>query len=414
MIKKFNKLRNIRTFSSLKNPVFRLYYIGMVGQWSSMNMQIVSRSLLIYRISGSGAILGLASLANAIPTIICSLIGGALADRLQKKDILFFSMIASMLVSLFVAFSLTMGYLSTDKADSWWILVVTATIQGAIMGLMMPSRQAIISEIVDREQVMNAVSLNTMGMNAFRILAPAATGFLIEAFDFSSVYYISGAMYGLAALCMFLMPKIMQKYSEGDNALADIVDGVRYIRREKTMLLVLVATLFVMICGIPFLQLMPMITEDILNVGASGMGILLSVSGIGAIIGSLIMASLPSRKRGAIMLISGVIMGSALVVFAFSHWWPVSLLIVIFIGLGQTGHRASGNALAQNYTAPEYRGRVMSFMMMGLGFASLGTFFAGMLAETIGIQWSIAGLAILLVVVSGALLTFTPRLRKLE
>jgi len=414
MIKKFNKLRNIRTFSSLKNPVFRLYYIGMVGQWSSMNMQIVSRSLLIYRISGSGAILGLASLANAIPTIICSLIGGALADRLQKKDILFFSMIASMLVSLFVAFSLTMGYLSTDKADSWWILVVTATIQGAIMGLMMPSRQAIISEIVDREQVMNAVSLNTMGMNAFRILAPAATGFLIEAFDFSSVYYISGAMYGLAALCMFLMPKIMQKYSEGDNALADIVDGVRYIRREKTMLLVLVATLFVMICGIPFLQLMPMITEDILNVGASGMGILLSVSGIGAIIGSLIMASLPSRKRGAIMLISGVIMGLALVVFAFSRWWPVSLLIVIFIGLGQTGHRASGNALAQNYTAPEYRGRVMSFMMMGLGFASLGTFFAGILAETIGIQWSIAGLAILLVVVSGALLTFTPRLRKLE
>jgi len=379
-----------------------------------MNMQIVARSLLIYRISGSGAVLGLASLANAIPTIICSLIGGALADRLQKKDILLFSMIASMLVSLFVAFSLTMGYLSTDKPDSWWILVVTAIIQGMIMGLMMPSRQAIIAEIVDRDQVMNAVSLNTMGMNAFRILAPAATGFLIEAFDFSIIYYISGAMYGLAALCMFLMPKIMQKYSEGDNALTDIVDGVRYIRREKTMLLVLVATLFVMICGIPFLQLMPMVTEDILKVGASGMGILFSVSGIGAIIGSLIMASLPSRKRGTIMLISGVIMGLALVVFAFSRWWPVSLLIVIFIGLGQTGHRASGNALAQNYTAPEYRGRVMSFMMMGLGFASLGTFLAGILAETIGIQWSIAGLAILLVVVSGALLTFTPRLRKLE
>ncbi len=414
MIKKYNKLSKIRTFSSLKNPTFRLYYIGMVGQWSSMNMQIVARSLLIYRISSSGAILGLASLANAIPTIIFSLFGGALADRLQKKDILLFSMVGSMLVSLAVAFALMMGYLSTDVPGSWWILVVTAAIQGTIMGLMMPSRQAIIAEIVDREQVMNAVSLNTMGMNAFRILAPAATGFLIEAFDFSSVYYISGAMYGMASICMFLMPKTMQKFSEGESAFTDIVDGVRYIRREKTMLLVLVATLFVMVCGIPFLQLMPMITEDILKVGASGMGILLSVSGMGAITGSFILASLPSRKRGTIMLVSGVLMGLALVVFAFSRWWLVSVLIVIFIGLGQTGHRTTGNALAQNYTAPEYRGRVMSFMMMGLGFSSLGTFFAGILAESIGIQWAIGGLAVLLVVASGALLTLTPRLRKLE
>jgi MFS family permease len=97
-----NRLRNIRTFKSLKYPAFRLYYIGMIGQWSSMNMQIVARSLLIYRISDSGAILGLASLANAIPTIIFSLYGGAMADRIQKKDILLFSMIGSMLTSLWL------------------------------------------------------------------------------------------------------------------------------------------------------------------------------------------------------------------------------------------------------------------------------------------------------------------------
>jgi predicted MFS family arabinose efflux permease len=179
---------------------------------------------------------------------------------------------------------------------------------------------------------MNAVSLNTMGMNTFRILAPAATGFLIDAYDFASVYYISGVMYGMASVCMFLMPKTAQKFSEGSNALADIIDGVKYIRREKTMLLVLVATLCVMICGIPFLQLMPMITEDVLMVGASGMGILLSVSGLGAITGSIILASIPSRKRGAIMLASGIIMGLALVVFAFSELWLVSVLVVIFIG----------------------------------------------------------------------------------
>jgi MFS family permease len=414
MINKLNQLRNIRTFSSLRNPAFRLYYIGMIGQWSSMNIQIVARSLLIYRISSSGAVLGLASLANALPMIICSLYGGALADRLQKKSILLFSMVGSMLVSLAVALLLMMGYLSIDKPESWWILVVTAAIQGTIMGLMMPSRQAIISEIVAGEQVMNAVSLNTMGMSTLRILAPAAAGFLIEAFDFSSVYYVSTAMYGLASVCMFLMPKTTQKFSEGANVLVDIVDGVHYIRREKTMLLVVVATLFVMICGIPFIQLMPMVTDDILKVGASGMGILLSVSGIGAIIGSIILASAPNRKRGIIMLISGAVMGLALVGFAFSKWWLISILVVIFIGLGQSTHRTTGNSLAQNYTAPEYRGRVMSFMMMGIGFSSLGTFFAGIIAEVIGIQWAIGGLALLLVAASFVLLTLTPRLRRLE
>jgi MFS family permease len=414
MINKLNQLRNLRTFSSLRNPAFRLYYIGMIGQWSSMNIQIVARSLLVYRISDSGAVLGLASLANALPMIICSLYGGALADRLQKKGILLFSMIGSMLVSLVVALLLTTGYLSIDKPGSWWILVVTAAIQGTIMGLMMPSRQAIIAEIVDQEQVMNAVSLNTMGMNTFRILAPAATGFLIEAFDFASAYYVSTAMYGLASVCMFLMPKTTQKFSEGANALADIVDGVRYIRREKTMLLVVVATIFVMICGVPFMQLMPMVTEDILKVGASGMGILLSVSGTGAIVGSIILASSPSRKRGIIMLVSGVVMGLALVGFAFSKWWFMSILVVIFVGLGQSTHRTTGNSLAQNYTAPEYRGRVMSFMMMGIGFSSLGTFFAGIIAEAIGIQWAIGGLAVILVAASAALLTFTARLRRLE
>jgi len=379
-----------------------------------MNMQMVARSLLVYRISGSGIVLGLMALANAVPTIVCSLLGGALADRMQKKSILAYSMLGAMALSLVVGYAITTGYLGEDVPGSWWILIVTATLQGGVMGLMMPSRQAIISEIVEDEQVLNAVSLNTMGMNAFRILAPAATGFLIKAFDFSVVYYISAAMYGIAGFCMFLMPKTAQKFSEGSSALSDIVDGMRYIRRNRTMFYVLVATLFVMICGLPFMHLMPMVTEDVLGVDEVGLGILFTVSGIGAIVGSLILASLPSKKRGTIMLVSGVIMGLALMAFGFSTWWWVSVFVVIFVGLGQTGHRASGNSLAQNYTEPEYRGRVMSFMMMGLGFSSLGTFFAGVLAETVGIEWAIGGLALLLVVSSIALLTLTPRLRRLD
>jgi MFS family permease len=414
MFKKLGNITNLRTFSSLKNRAYRIYFTGMFGQWTSMNMQTIARSYLIYHITGSGSILGLSALANAIPTILVSLPGGALADRVQKKYILSFTLMGSMLVSLGLALCLTFGALSPDKPDSWWILIVSAALQGTFNGLMMPARQSIISEIVDDEHIMNAVALNTMGMNSLRIFAPAATGFLIEGVGYPIVYFISAGMYALAMFSMFMVPRAKSRYTGSGNAIQDIVDGVKYIRKQKTILLIIVATLFIMLCGIPFMQLMPMITEDILHVGESGMGILMGVSGIGAIIGSTTLASLPNRKRGIIMIVAGVVMGLALVSFAFSTWMGLSIVLVIFIGLGQTMHRASGNSLVQYYTEPEYRGRVMSFMMMELGFSSLGTFFAGLLADAFGVQWSIGGLAIALVIMSIVLATATKRLRQLE
>lgn len=414
MTSKFNKIRNLRTFSSLKNRAYRIYYFGMLGQWTAMNMQIVARAYLIYRISDSGAILGLGALANAIPMILISLPGGALADRISKRNVLLYTQLGTMLVSLAIALSLTFGYLSPEREGSWWILIVASAVQGAFMGLMMPARQAIIAEIVEGDQIMNAVSLNTMGMSSLRILGPMAAGFLIDAVGFGVVYFAASAMYGLAAFCMFFVPRTAPQYTGSGNALKDIFDGVKYIRREKTIMLIIVATLFLMLCSVPFMQLMPMITDDILGVGPSGMGILLTLSGSGAIAGSAFLASIPSRKRGSIMLTAGFIMGLALMVFAFSRSWSLSIITVIFIGLGQTGHRTAGNTLVQYYSEPEYRGRVMSFMMMELGFSSLGTFFAGIMADVVGVQWAIGGLAIMFVVMSVFLTVLTPRLRRLE
>jgi MFS family permease len=414
MMKKPGGIRNIRTFSSLKNSAYRIYFYGLLGQWASMNMQMVARSYLAYHLTGSGTILGLVSLANAIPMLVLSLPGGAIADRIPKKYILVYTQLGSVLLTLGVALSLTFGYLSQENEGSWWVLVAASAIEGVFMGLMMPARQAVISEIVERELIMNAVSLNTMGMNALRILAPAATGFLIEGIGYEFVYYAATAMYVLAAFCMFLLPRTTVKYTGSGNALKDIADGMQYLKREKSILLVIISTFFMMLCSIPFMQLMPMFTEDILHVGESGMGILMSVSGAGAIIGSVMLASLPSRKRGIIMLSAGAVMALALVAFSFSASWTLSIILVIFVGFGQASHRTAGNSLIQHYTEAEYRGRVMSFMMMEIGFSSLGVFFAGILADVIGIQWSVGGLAILLIVVTVILVTATKRLRTME
>jgi len=403
-----------RTFSSFKNPVYRLYYGGLLCQMFPMNMQMMARSLLIYRLTGSAAILGIMSLAHAVPMLLFSLFGGVIADRVQKKYVIIAGQVGSAVVSLGVALALTLGYLSVESAGSWWILVVASILQGTIMGLMMPSRQAIMREIVSVEQLMNAVSLTTMGMNALQLFAPALTGFLIDAFDFEAVYYVMTASYLMGVVFIAFMPPTSAITLRHSSALTNIKEGVNYIRHETTLLLILAFTLFAVLLSMPYFVLLPIFADDILKVGATGMGWLMSISGIGAIIGSATLASLPNKKRGLMLLASGVIMGLALVSFSFSSSYSLSLAIMVFVGLGQTGRMTLANTLLQYYVEDEYRGRVMSIYMMQFGLSSFGAFAAGLLADSVGVQWAVGGFAMVLVLLSILLLAFLPRIRNLD
>jgi len=282
------------------------------------------------------------------------------------------------------------------------------------MGVIMPSRSAIISEIVGPEHLMNAISLNNLGMNVFRIISPALAGFLVDVIDFWAVYAIMTAMIVMSMFCIMFVPPTRIRTVEGGSSLTDVLEGWRYLRDEKTILYVLLFTTVATILGAPYSQLLPMFTEDILKVSATSMGVLITVSGIGAMIGSLILASLSNRKRGQIMLFAGLIMSVALIGFAFSEWWYLSLFLIVFIGMGSTGQMALGNSLVQYYSDATYRGRVMSFFMLGFGFSSLGAFFAGILAEGIGVQWSVGSLAIVLLIATIAVLAMVSRVRKLD
>ena len=404
----------LRAFESLRNPVYRFYYVSMVCQWSAINMDMVARSLLLYRLTGSGAILGGMALANAIPTILLSLLGGAIADRVQKKYVLLVGQSTAVIVSLGIAVALSTGYLSTEHSGSWWVLIACSALQGGIVGIVMPSRQAIIPEIVSEQQVMNAVSLNILGQNTFRLLAPAVTGVLIDTVDFDVVYYIMTGIYFLGTILVVFMPTTSTINLRRSSTLTDVLEGVRYIRQQTTILLIIILTLTGIILTMPFMQLLPMFTEDILKVSATNMGLLLTISGLGAILASLALAYLPKKKQGLILLVSSLIVSLALVFFSFSHWWHLSLVLIFFIGVGMSGHQTASISLVQYYTEAKYRGRMMSFLMMGLGFAGLGSFFAGILAQAVGVQWSVGGLAMLFVLISILIFTLTPRLRKLD
>ncbi|HEY41033.1 MAG TPA: MFS transporter [Dehalococcoidia bacterium] len=409
-------LPSLRTFESFKNPVFRLYYGALLGQRASANMQMMSRSLLVYHLTGSATILGLMSLANALPMLFLALFGGVIADRVQKKYVLLVGQLCSALISLGIALCLTTGYLSAERAGSWWILIVASVLQGTVMGLMVPSRQAIVPEIVGEEQLMNAIALNNMAMNTLRLIAPAVAGFLIgDEYNFELVYFAMTGMYVVAVIFIILMPHTSKVTAIRRSIFADIFEGLRYVKSRTTILLLLVFILLVILLSRPYMVLMPIFTEDILMVGPAGMGILMSISGAGAIVGALILASLPNRRRGMLLLVGCLILGSALIGFSFSTSWPLSIVLIVVVGVGQTARMTLGNTLVQYYVDDDYRGRVMSIYTMDFGFTSLGTFIAGLMADTaIGVEWTVGGFAMLLVTLTVMVAVFFPQIRKLQ
>jgi MFS family permease len=409
-----SSISNLKTFDSFKTPAYRMFFLGMVGQWSSFSMEMVARTYLLYEITNSAAMLGIISLANAVPMLALALFGGAIADRVPKKYLIQISQVAMTVVFLSNGVAINIGYLTKDHPESWWVLMVSGTIMGIIMALAMPSRQAIIPELIDRERLMNAISLNTMGMGFFQLVGPAIAGYIIAAIGYAAIYYIMAALNAAAIVFTSFLPKTLSLQSSQKSVLIDIKEGFNYIISHKTILLILIFFVASVLLAMPFQMLMPIFARDILKVGVEGQGTLMSMTGVGAILASLTMASIPSKNRGILLLISNIIMGTALVLFAFSVSWPLSLGMMVFVGIGRIGNNTSGTALLQTHTEPEYLGRVMSIMMLNFGLSGLGTFFAGILAETVSAPWSIGGLAMLLVGISFLAIIFLPKLRKLD
>ncbi|MFC1886030.1 MFS transporter [Thermodesulfobacteriota bacterium] len=405
---------NLKTFDSLKRSDFRFYFFGMLGNMFAINMQMIVRSLLLYRLTRSAMVLGLVALFHALPMVFLSLFGGVIADRLSKKHVLIVGHIFLAIVALVIALSLDFGWMSAENQGSWKIIIVASVFQGVIVGLVMPSRQSIIPELVGGERLMNAVALNMFGMNIARIMAPAIAGFIVDVTGFAAIYYIMTGLYIIAGVLFMWLPRLNIQTTETKTVLSDLISGLQYARRDKTILLLLVFALIAICLSMHYMFLMPIFTDDILKVGATGMGTLMSLSGIGAIISSIILASLPNKKRGVMLLFTSMLMGFSLIGFSCSSSYFPAMVMIVFVGMGQAGRATLANTLLQYYVADEYRGRVMSIYITEFGLRSIGVFLAGLLAEKIGVQWSVGGSAFILVLISLGVWVFVPRLKNLD
>lgn len=423
-----------RMFASLSNPHFRLFMAAMMGQMGAMNMQMVARSWFMYELTGSAALLGAVGLANGLPLLLLSLYGGVIADRVPKKHVLMVGQSASAALALAVAVLITTGLIN------WQLLIVASVVQGMIMALMMPSRQAVIPELVGEQGLTNAVALNTAGMNLNRLTAPGIAGLLIAVIGIESVYYVMTGLYIVATAFAMLLPITGTTALTGLNALENVKEGLRYIKASEVLPALLIVTLVAVVLSMPYMQLLPIFTTDILTLEAEGLawmtgmpligglleplpelfekssfrlGMLMTVSGIGALAGSLIIAALPGENRGAIFLGSLMLTAITLLAFAVSPWYFLSLALVIPLGLGQAGRMALSNALVQANADDAHRGRVMSVYMMEFGVTNFGIFLIAIMADVIGVQWAIGGSAALLGVTTVYFYLRTPNVRHL-
>jgi len=394
-------------------------------------MQMVARSWFMYELTKSAVMLGAVGLCSALPMLTVSLFGGVLADRIRKRGILVAGQFTSALVALGVAVSITLGTIS------WIHLFIAAFLQGLVMALMMPARQALIYELVGENTLMNAIALNAAAMNFIRLTAPAIAGFLIALWNIEGVYYIMAFFYLIGFVFAVRLPKTGKARLRKIKTMQELKEGLCYIRHNSNILAILLLTLMATILSMPYLFLLPIFAKDVFSVDVSifgkltslpligslfsalaessaRQGLLISISAVGALAGSLTVASMRNRMRGIIFLLSLLLVAVSLIWFTSTRSYLLALITFIPLGLGQAGRLALSNTLLQSNTDDSHRGRVMSVYMMNWGVTMVGVFFISMLADKIGVRLAVGGAAGLLAAIVFYYLFFSPQIRYLD
>jgi MFS family permease len=344
-------------------------------------MQGLGQQWLVYVLTGSALELGIVSACQFLPVLFFSLYGGVVADRLPKRALLIFTQSASLLLALIL------GLLTWANVVQIWQVYVLACLLGIVTAFDMPARQAFIVEMVGREDLMNAIALNSSIFNGSRALGPAIGAYVITWVGIAGCFFINALSFVaviIGLLMMRLAPPLSQPKAERRSALRQIGEGLGYIRSDQRVLLVFVLVSFISIFGIPtYTTLLPIIADRVLHMQVTGLGALSTALGTGAVIASISLAYTSSARQRRLFLVTGsVAFSSLLTLFSLSSSFGLSLALLGGVGLCVVATNATGNTIIQSYTPDHLRGRVMSVWALVLvGLAPIGSFLVGLLAE---------------------------------
>jgi len=381
-----------QAFDALAIEQYRLLFVGMLGAQAAAQINIVARAWLAYTISGSGLALGIVMLARGLPMALLSLVGGAVADRTRKRTLLIWVQAMLAVVAVANAVLVHLGVVQI------WQLALLSLVEGSVFAFNMPTRQALIPELVDEARLPNALALNSTGMNLNRVVAPSIAGLLL-AWHPALAYDAVAALYIVTSLLLLRLPKRERPVSRGHSALEDVKDGLRYVRRSRTLVTLLSMAFIPVLLGMPFQQLLPVFQQDVLHVGESSLGLMYTAVGIGALTGSLVVATFArsSRKR-AMQLTAGLLFGVLLALFALSQVYAVSLVLLVLVGFASQGYMTLNSVLLMTATDREYYGRVMSIYMLTFSLMPIAMLPMGILVDVVGVQATVGGAGLLMAV----------------
>lgn len=398
----------LATFSSLRYRNFRFLWLGHLCHATGMWMDAMARNWLIWTISRSGVALGLVNVFRNAPFLVFALVGGVAADRYDKRRLLMTAQSVDFLAAVTLATLVVSGHIQI------WHIYLTALVAGTAMSFNQPTRQSLVPALVERGNLMNAIALMNMAGTTNRVVGPAIAGVLVGIIGIGNVYVVVSAAFLAVIVFTWLMRIPPVEGRRRGSPLPDIVEGLAYVWRERIVLALIVLANVPLFLGTPYMALMPIIADDIFGMGASGLGVLMSASGIGAFSGSLLIASLGDfRHRGWLLLNSSLLFGVFLVVLAASRWFPLSLVASAGLGLAQVSLMPVVNALLLSHTPPHLQGRVMSVMMMDRGLGPMGAVVAGVLAEAFGAPFALGSMGTILIVFALASMLGLPQIRRL-
>ena len=381
--------RPINPFRALQvHRNFRLFWSGqtvsLIGTW----MQTVGQGWLALELTNSAFLVGVVSAAGSFPVLLLSLYGGVIADRYSKLRIVI----------------ICQALLAAEAAALWWFtwtgrigigsLLALTTLNGVISAFEIPARQAMIVELVTREDLVDAIALNSGGFNLARIIGPSIAAIVLAKWGVSACFGINAVSYVavLASLSLVKLPR----WSPVENLVSpfeQLKQGFQYIRSNRAVSGMMGVVAVFSIFGFQYLSMMPVIARDVLHTGAGGYGLLLTFVGIGALTGALSLAALGARiKRGRLYNSTAYAYAGLIMLFSLMRSVHLAAVVLLFLGLAMLINGALSNGIIQSVVPDELRGRVIAtYIFVYVGFPPIGSFLAGLIADWIGVEWAIFG-----------------------
>ena len=406
-----NSLRLQETFAAMKHYNYRLWFYGQMVSLMGTWMQSTAQGYLIYQLTGSPAYLGLVGFVGGVPALLFTLFGGVIADRISRRNMMVITQ-SAMLVLAFI-----LAVLAFTKAVQPWHIIVLAFLLGVANAFDAPARVAFVTELVSREDMTNAIALNSTMFNIATVVGPSVAGLTYAAFGPAWCFTINGISFIAVIVALLLMRiKPIAQPPRRATVMADLKEGLHYVFTHSLILSLIGSIGLVSLFGIGMLTLLPAWATDILHGNVTTNGWLVSARGFGSLVSALMLAYLGSRRfRGRLWTIGAFTMPVMLFIFGLVRWLPLSLIVLVGVGWSFMMVMNNSNALMQSHVPDHLRGRVMSvYTLVFFGAMPLGSLFAGAFAQRFNEPLTVMLSAAVLMVMAIGSWIFLPAIRRQE